>query len=49
MVFTIILEYKNWVVTSVNLHMQPHVDVTVLHAGTSDIVWYLDYSIGLSL
>ena len=47
-VFTIILEYKNWVVT-LNLYMQPHVDATVLHVGASDIVWYVDYSIGLSL
>ena len=47
MVFTIILEYKNWAVTL--KHMQPHADATVLHVGTSDIVWYVQYSIGLSL
>ena len=51
-IFTIILGYKqgtikDWAGTL--KHMLPHVDVTVLHVGTSDIVWYVDYSIDLSL
>jgi hypothetical protein len=43
MVFMIILEYKNWAVNICNIALM------ILHVGTSDIVWHVDYSIGLSL
>ena len=49
MVFTIILEYQNWAVNTCNIALTVDSFPKTLHVGTSDNVWYVDYSIGLSL
>jgi hypothetical protein len=42
LVFMVIIGYRNWAVNTCNWKV-------TMHVGTSDIVQYLNYSIGLSL